>query len=169
MSPTQGRSPIQYPVYPSASVMMGWLPSAPTLLQRVHVLQLIATHRLCCSPQIPVSPGSPLAVPARLLRVAALVLSPRSPPSCVAPARRPHSSPQPPPPLVAPAGRSAAGRFRPAQGEQLQESMPKLARKTRSRRSGATRAGAVIVVDQRACAWRRLSQKGTGGRALGGR
>jgi hypothetical protein len=58
--------------------MMGWLPSAPTLLQRVHVLQVIATHRRCCSPQIPVSPGSPLAVPARRLRVrlrvAALVL-----------------------------------------------------------------------------------------------
>ncbi len=28
----------------------------------------------------------------------------------------------------------------------------------------ATRAGAVNVVDQRACAWRRLSQKGAGGR-----
>jgi hypothetical protein len=78
--------------------MMGWLPSAPTLLQRVHVLHVIATRRHCCSPQFPVSPGSPLAVPARRLRVAALVLRPRSPPSCVAPACSPHSSP---PPLIA--------------------------------------------------------------------
>jgi hypothetical protein len=98
MSPTEGRSPHPISICPSARVMMGWFPSAPTLLQRVHVLPIIATHRRCCSPQIPVSPGSPLAVPARQLRVAALVLRPRSPPSCVAPARRPRS---PPPPIIA--------------------------------------------------------------------
>jgi hypothetical protein len=104
MSPIQGRIlvdlPVQYLVCPSARVMMGWLPSAsaPTHLQRGHVLYVIDTHHRCCSPQIPLSPGSPLAVPARLLQVAALVLRPRSQPSCVAPARRPHSSP---PPLIA--------------------------------------------------------------------
>jgi hypothetical protein len=42
-------------------------------------------------PQAHLSPG--LAVLARRLRVAALVLRPRSPPSCVAPAGRSHSSP----------------------------------------------------------------------------
>jgi hypothetical protein len=74
----------------------GLAPVCPTLLQRIHVLQVIATHCCCCILQISVSPGSPLAVPARRLRVTALVLRPRSPPSCVAPARRPLA-------LVAPA------------------------------------------------------------------
>ncbi len=60
--------------------------------------------------------------------------------------------------------RSAAGRFRPSRGEQWQASMPKLDQKTRSRRSGATRAGAVNVVDQRTCSWHRLRQKGAGRR-----
>jgi hypothetical protein len=38
--------------------------------------------------------------------------------------------------------------------------MPKLAEKRRSRRSDTMLAGAMNVIDQRACSWRRLSQNG---------
>ncbi len=90
--------PIQYPVCPSASVMMGWLPSAPTQLQHVHVLQDNAGHRHSPSLLLTADPCQP-RLASRRPRSPAANLCSRSSPPLTALVRRPRS----PPSLVAPA------------------------------------------------------------------
>jgi hypothetical protein len=93
MSFTQGRSP-----HPISSMSIsqrhgGLAPVCPHTLAarspftccRTVQVRVIATHRRCCSPQIPVSPGSHLAGPAASR-------CPRSSPPLAAPTRRPSRS-----------------------------------------------------------------------------
>jgi hypothetical protein len=114
MSPTQGRIlvnlPIQYPVFPSASVMMGWLPSAPTHLQRGHVLQVMTTHSSCCSLQIPLPrasrPSPPPATGARRASESCAGALDTAVAQLADPVRHPSVTEWSPPPIAAPTAHS---------------------------------------------------------------